>query len=42
MRKELVEKLKGLAVSYGQIGTARGNGIHDGILMALQEIEISD
>jgi len=39
LKKELIEKLKELATSYGMDGTARGQGIHDGILLALDEIE---
>ena len=39
MKKELIEKLKELATSYGMTGTARGQGVHDGILLALDEIE---
>lgn len=39
MKKELIEKLKELANSYEAAGTSRGQGIHDGILLALDEIE---
>ena len=39
MKKETIEALKELATSYGMIGTAHGNGIHDGILIALKEIK---
>ena len=39
MKKELIEKLKELASTYEMTGTAHGHGIHDGILLALEEIE---
>ena len=39
MKKELIEKLKELATSYEMAGTARGHGVHDGILLVLDEID---